>query len=715
MAAKTRIQFRRGYSTSYPNSLNSGTLIAGRPTAPASGFVWAANSKLDEGEIGYEIDTGKFKIGRYIGGFLADWSVLPYAGGSELLAQSGIGYSIDPNNNSYTLYSTLVGDDSNITLSVAQMSELLNGASGTYYKIGLADNLSSINNISITGNLSSVGGTFTGNVNVTGQLTTAGSIVSNNVDITSIINKLIPAQPPVFPGSQTLSLSTSSVSRTLCSGFSIANNNNISMPSGGQIASGVIFTSSYVTNSITGVGPGTAGTVSATKNTVSAGSGVMTTGVNNGTYSDLIISNDRDYSAISSVASGFWQSFDARASGTSLSGWNTLKLGHSQGQETNLISWYFDNTTLSPVITNVVVSTGVGTLSYSSSVPHYSGTFNASFDIQNVSSDTFRTVGGANEFIDAISTTSASNAIDNVGAISRASAGLLATPTRNYGVGSPLSANINGLLSARSNSFASIASGSFAPNTQLYNSLTSATLSLRPNATTLIKTIGVTDTGTILREDNIPVGITNTGAASQLGASSTAYGIRISGFPNTTDTPASGTLSTWNSLAPLGSGDAALVGGIIRHDITNYSTGYIPSGGPNLSTGGRSSSVPQYFTFQITRSAVSTLKIRIASTTGIDGLWFKLPGTADMDNKLTNTNGWASAFTQYNSSTGFTATNIGCAITSTVPSGTSLNASNAYDITFGTANSTLTTPANTIYVRTKLSSGQSISSIFIHQ
>lgn len=712
MAATTRIQFRRGYSTGY-----SGPEILNRPISAGSGFVWnAITSTLEEGEIGYEIDTGKFKIGK-LNAFNSPipWGQLPYAGGSEILAQSGIAYSINSSNNSYTLYSTLQGDDSNITLSLAQMSGLVAGASGTYYKIGLADNLSSINNISITGNLSSVGGTFTGNVNVTGQLTTAGSIVSNNVDITSIINKLIPAQPPVFPGSQTLSLSTSSVSRTLCSGFAIANNSNSSMPSNGQVASGVIFTSSYVTNNITGVGPGTVGTVSVTKNTVSAGSVGMNDANNSGIYGDLVISNDRDYSAISSVASGFWQSFDARASGTSLSGWNTVKLGHSQGQETNLISWYFDNTTLPPVVTNVVVSTGVGgTLSYSSSVPHYSGTFNASFNIENVSSDTFRTAGGPNEFIDAIST-SASNAIDNVGAISRSSAGLLATPTRNYGVGSPLSANINGLLSARSNSFASIASGSFAPNTQLYNSLTSATLSLRPNATTLIKTIGATDTGTILREDNIPVGITNTGAASQLGASSTAYGIRISGFPNTTDTPASGTLSTWNSLAPLGSGDAALVGGVLRHDITNYSTGYIPSGGPNLSTGGRSSSVDQYFTFRITRSAVSTLKIRIASTTGIGGLWFKLPGTVDMDNKLTNTNGWASAFTQYNSSTGFTSANIGCAVTSTVPSGTFLNASNAYDITFGTANSTLTTPVNTIYVRIKLSSGQNISSLFIHQ
>lgn len=39
----------------------------------------AANPTLAAGEIGYESDTGKFKIGTGVSG--ATWTTLPYAGG----------------------------------------------------------------------------------------------------------------------------------------------------------------------------------------------------------------------------------------------------------------------------------------------------------------------------------------------------------------------------------------------------------------------------------------------------------------------------------------------------------------------------------------------------------------------------------------------------------------------------------------------------------
>ena len=53
--------------------------------------------------------------------------------------------------------------------------------------------------------------------------------------------------------------------------------------------------------------------------------------------------------------------------------------------------------------------------------------------------------------------------------------------------------------------------------------------------------------------------------------------------------------------------DAIVRGAVLRHDQTNYSTGYLPAG-PNLSSG-RSGS--QYFQFQIIRSAVSEFNITI--------------------------------------------------------------------------------------------------------
>ena len=144
MAANTKIQFRRGYSTSY-----NGSPILGRPTPLASGFKWSAETILSEGEIGYEVDTGKFKIGKVIDGTLGSWSSLPYAGGSELIANSGIGYTLDSSANAYTLYSFITGvagGQEGITFETLPLSSLLNDASatGTYYRIGLSSKLENL-------------------------------------------------------------------------------------------------------------------------------------------------------------------------------------------------------------------------------------------------------------------------------------------------------------------------------------------------------------------------------------------------------------------------------------------------------------------------------------------------------------------------------------------------------------------------------------------
>lgn len=152
MAANTKIQFRRGYSTLYNSDA-----IAGRPTPLASGYKWSAETTLSEGEIGYEIDTGKFKIGRYIGGALASWSSLPYAGGSELIANTGIGFTFDEASNAYTLYSFITGiagGQDGITFQSLPLSGLLNNtsASGTYYRIGLSSKLEDLHDSYFTFN-----------------------------------------------------------------------------------------------------------------------------------------------------------------------------------------------------------------------------------------------------------------------------------------------------------------------------------------------------------------------------------------------------------------------------------------------------------------------------------------------------------------------------------------------------------------------------------
>lgn len=710
MAANTKIQFRRGYSSNY-----SGEGIGGMPLAAK----WAGTGILSEGELGYEIDTGKFKIGRKNeAGQAMTWADLPYAGGSELLAQDGVGYTRNESTNSYTIYSKLVNDsnDSNVTITSAQLSDLISGASGTYYKLGLADDLSNIKNITITGDMSGANGTFTGNFNVTGQLTTQGNIVSNNLDLTSIVNKLIPAQPPTLD-SQSLSMSASVgvvANRKLCASFTAAlnsntnNTGNISQTAGNSITN-VIFGSgtngAYVTNSITGIGPGTTGTVSAIKNTATTGQIVMTTGTNNGTNSDIIIANDRDYNLVnSSVPAGFWQSFDTRASGLSASGWNSVNIRHSGSSfdrnASNRLDWYYDPTDQLPVIGTRTVTTGTGSSFNSSSVPHWSGNFVISFSVQHLSSDTY-----TDDFINAIS---AGNAVQAISAISRSTVGLSGTPPRNYLTSSSQNISITG--TALASTFSSVAAANFMPSNALVinNSRGSQSASVTPSGPVLIKTLGATNTGVVLREDNIPVG-----NLVQLGESSTNYGIRITGYPVNADTPSPATISSWNSSASLGAGDAAVVGGILSHNLTNYSS-YIPAG-PNLGTGGRDSSTSQYFTFRITRTTVSKLAIRITtngSQAGIAGLWFKLPGTSSMDSVLTSSNGWARADQQYSSSLGFSTSSQGCAESTTVPLNTTLSSNTAYVITFGTASSSNSTN-NAIDVRIKLTNGQSISSLSI--
>ena len=108
MAANTRIQLRRGLSSE-----------------------WLSNTRLAPGEIGFEIDTGKFKIGRTgLGANIgSEWGTLAYAGGSALISQTGIGFKFDSSNNAYTLYSYITGisgGQDGITFQTLPLSGLLN-------------------------------------------------------------------------------------------------------------------------------------------------------------------------------------------------------------------------------------------------------------------------------------------------------------------------------------------------------------------------------------------------------------------------------------------------------------------------------------------------------------------------------------------------------------------------------------------------------------
>jgi len=154
MPARNTIQFRRGYSMGY-----SGSQIGDTPLV---GNTWTGGIQLAEGEVGYEINTGKFKIGRRnSSGTLITWENLDYGGGGGgggLIPGSGIGILVNASGDD-TIYSVLTNTDNNLTLIENQLSSLIPGATGTYYDVGLADNLSGINSITTSGDVT-VGGTL---------------------------------------------------------------------------------------------------------------------------------------------------------------------------------------------------------------------------------------------------------------------------------------------------------------------------------------------------------------------------------------------------------------------------------------------------------------------------------------------------------------------------------------------------------------------------
>lgn len=674
MATRNLIQVRRGYSMGATTPINGYTID--------NNSQWNCNSTLQEGEIGYEIDTGRFKIGKLdLSGNPIGWCDLDYAGGGGgYIISSGLGY-VPSSSGDDTLYSILRNDtnDTNITIDLANLSDIISGASGTYYKLGLADNLTNINNITISGDLSANDGTF------------SGDVISNGRNLTSIVRKLIPPEPPTLNGvSLTWSDTPALASKKLCHGFSPnLNGNSVTLTAGQSYSTD--FDNDYITSIVSNVGPGESGTVlTVIKNTASAGTRTLTNSSDVGTYNDLRITEDKDYSTVNTaVASGFWQVYSVRASGTSSTGWNTVKITSVPGGETSTLSWYYDNFTTAPSLTNGAVATGVGSLVYSSSVPHYSGNFNISFNAQYLSGDTY-----VDSFIGAVNN---SAGLVNFGPLFRTNVGLLEDLTRNY-ASTPVAVSITG-IAAKANTFSAIAPTSFMQNISVSNSYTSSNIQPQPANTVLIKTLSGPN-ASFLQEDNIPVG-----NITQLGSSYTIYGSRLSGY-GTTDNP-TGTPAAWNSSSSLGQYDAAVVGGILSHNLTNYSTGYTPVG-PNLSSSPRGSS-PQYFTFKVTRNSVSRLIIKIGSgATGISGLWFRLPGSA-MDTSLSSTNGWATANLQYNSTTGFTSSSTGCAESTVVPLNSQLSHNTNYIITFGTNSSTDSN--DEIHVRIKLITGQTITAL----
>ena len=551
-----------------------------------------------------------------------------------------------------------------------------------------------------------VGGSVIGNAIVLGT-PSAGNLISNAVTLTAntfvtdgmvqintVLGKLVPPSPSNFPGGQTLSIAS-------LASYRMANIVQTDNTPGANksVAAGATVTSvrraaTYSTNTISTVGPGDSGTITAVRNGANVGNVTLNTNANpsaNGTYGgNLVITNNFDYnSANANIAAGFWYVFSAAISGaTAPAGWNELYIADSATGNTNTPVWYYDNSSPStPSFTSTTMTPpGSSTLLYSSTVPFYTNVnqFAIGTTVANVSGNTYPT--------------------SNVLSSGTAGGSFAAPASVNYNASNIGSNTLNAFQSASFTTTATVTTGFGAsatgPQLSVNNSYATGTLTL----TTALGNIVLYKSGTATAIDEGNIVVTSVGTGS-------GNAVRIVN-PGSGNTPAyTGNAAAFNSQSStLETYDATVVGsgvqGVLKHDQTNYSAGYLPAG-PNLSAG---RSGTQYFTFKFIRTTVSKFDITYAGT--VAGMWVALPGS--VIDASSGANGWIDMSQAYAGS-GYPGVNSpgngsdGCSLGGVVQLNTTV-ASTSKTCTFGTVSSS-STATNEIYIRVALTAGQTVTGL----
>ena len=519
----------------------------------------------------------------------------------------------------------------------------------------------------------------------------SGAFTISNTDHTKdsinelnfILGKLVPPAPDTLNG-LSFSLTGTAGNGRLCQGFTPTNNTGGSAPvAGTQYTRNTdsTITSSYIND----VGPGDNGTVIGKVNATSVGSITFDTNTNNGTNGGIQVADNKDASNStrnSGIDAEFYQVYDVRfLNAASPDGFNKAFFTHGSATS-NEVFWYEDPSTVSaPVISfSGVTVPSSPTVAYSSGIAHYTqasaNTFTYVLTVTNASGDMYT----QNTFL---SSDGQGSAFQNSGSKSYTNfAGGTNPPARNYGVGTGVTCLIS---SVPRNIHATVTSNHFTryDASTPYGSHNNQRISYNTN----LNIMGTSATTGQVDEDNILISSLGTGSGNAIRVNAGATG----------DTP-SPISTTFNSSATPAVYEAIVRGGTLRHDQTNYSTGYLPVG-LNLSSG---RSGTQYFQVLLTRAAVSEFKIVV--TGSYAGCFVCLPENSTWTTGLSNTNGWADMFDAYSGAGNPNNTDNGCAF-GTVMSG----GSGTFTCVFGEESSS--NGNNKILVRFKLTSGQSISTV----
>lgn len=537
----------------------------------------------------------------------------------------------------------------------------------------------------------------TGSLNL--DLTQLQTLIGDQIDaVISTLDKLTPDGPDDI---STDTLSVSGTQSYRITDFTQTDHTGTGLSATpGETVQRVLRNNDFNTNTLTQVGPGDTGTVEVIRNNVSTVSKELTADPNNGTTTDtdkLIISNNVDFGTITGEALGFHFVYDVRGQGVNSvsEGWNNIKIQQA-GNETNTVIWYSDQSNPgAPQATNVsILPDATESLVYSSTVPHYTSSqiFNVSFDVNRLSgdfypaTDSFVTSGGND----------GSSGVNSLSATTYQAQSITTPLPRNYLV-STGTTTINAQTTVKTGT--GISSPNKGPRFSVTNSYQSTTVNFDISERVLYMNDDVT-TGSPVDETKVLV--QNVG----FGSGDARRIETIDGENPTEATP----FTDWvGETSTLNSHDATIVGGVITHDTTDYSTGYLPVG-PNLGTTDRDNS--QYINFAFNRVAVSKFAMQWSGK--ISGCWVRIPGTST--DSTSTINGWLDTSLPYEGS-GVPGANIssggngsnGCGLAGT----TTLNqtvSNELINITFGTESSSNATN-NTIVVRFKLDDGDSISSI----
>ena len=483
----------------------------------------------------------------------------------------------------------------------------------------------------------------------------------------------------------------------------------------------------FLTNNSNGTGSTVNQTVTASINGSASGARAFTTaegGSNNGTFTDLVITNHRDFDEVDgSYPQRLYLVATAKitqALASYSAGLNAQRIESSAGGNTNYVHVVRDLLTGTPTTSIGTVAEGTaGTKRFVSGVPYYNtgsptvtitGTTVANFTGQayqdtssphQVHNDTNQESTSGD-----VITGQAFTYANIDGSSTMLSSGI---PVKNTGVGSPYtlgtltvpitSGSVRAVKTIRARSKNANGDGS-------YNS-----------SSTKIQVY----TASLLTLDDEAGGIT---VSDSLGAGFDDDAVRIAGFGSlSSDTPALFdssnanyyTDSAWSGAVTVaGTNEAISRFGTIKHFPTDLSSGYLPVG-PDLNTG-RDGGEAQYYTFAFRRTTMSNFNLTMSGK--VSGMFIAAPGTAI--DSASSLNGWLDCSTTYGGSgvpgadtgNGGNGSN-GCAFNSgdRVVDNTTYSGQE-FTFTLGTENATNAT-GNVILVRIKLESGDSVTALSI--